>query len=182
MKNPFAVPGKPFVLEWDEWENWHADSKRKYPIRYILSESIPLWFAIAWRRYIHEPWYWLKCRLWYRHNVIYIKTLPPTWNDRDDRILHGMFQVLVDFVELEDPYEFKQTWQEHYDTYAKCDPDFVPGEIVQHAKERADDAQTLKDLYRWWTIERPAMGEESSDAEDQAMLHKLIDIRRNLWT
>lgn len=46
----------------------------------------------------HEIPYWIKCRLWYRYNVLKIKTLGPTWNDRDHLLCHAMFQILDDFI------------------------------------------------------------------------------------
>lgn len=38
------------------------------------------------------------------YNVIKIQNLRRTWNDRDDVLFHGVFQVLVDYIELEQPY------------------------------------------------------------------------------
>jgi len=52
-------------------------------------------------RRFHDLWYWIKCRLWYKYNVLKIKTLPPTWNDRDNILVHAMFQILEDFVKKE---------------------------------------------------------------------------------
>lgn len=37
------------------------------------------------------------------YNVVKCKELPATWQDRDELMLHAMFQILVDFVELEQP-------------------------------------------------------------------------------
>lgn len=52
-------------------------------------------------RRIHNLIYWLKCKLWYKYNVLKIRTLPPTWNDRDNVLVHAMFQILHDFVHKE---------------------------------------------------------------------------------
>ena len=38
------------------------------------------------------------------YNIVKIKNLPRTWCDRDEVMLHAMFQILVDFVELEQPF------------------------------------------------------------------------------
>lgn len=157
------------------------------------------WWSRTWNRFAHEPWYWLKCRLWHQYNVVRIKTLPPTWMDRDEVLLHAAFQIFCDFVEREKPTEFEKTWQEYYDLYFG-DGDF-PG-AAEHAKQRADDAQVLKDLYRWWTVDRPARkdpfdlpegyskeelnaageAEEAMHKEDEEMLVKLCRFRRHLWT
>ncbi len=34
-------------------------------------------------RWWHDSWYWIKCRLWHRYNVVVCRPLPPTWCDRD---------------------------------------------------------------------------------------------------
>lgn len=38
------------------------------------------------------------------NNVLKIDALPRSWTDRDYRMFHAVFQILVDFVELEQPF------------------------------------------------------------------------------
>jgi len=45
----------------------------------------------------------IRCWL-HPHNVITISRLPKTWVDRDKLMFHAMFQILVDFIELEQPF------------------------------------------------------------------------------
>ena len=52
-------------------------------------------------RWLKNIRYWFKYRLTDRYNVIYIKSLEPNYYDTDTRLLHGMFQLLTDFVEEE---------------------------------------------------------------------------------
>jgi hypothetical protein len=40
------------------------------------------------------------------YNVITLTHLTPEWHDRDWVMFHAMFQILVDFVELEHPFTF----------------------------------------------------------------------------
>lgn len=42
--------------------------------------------------------------LFFPNNVLKIRALPRSWSDRDCRMFHAMFQLLVDFVELEQPF------------------------------------------------------------------------------
>lgn len=42
--------------------------------------------------------------LLFPNNVLKIQELPRSWTDRDNRMFHAVFQLLVDFVELEQPY------------------------------------------------------------------------------
>ena len=133
----------------------------------------------AWRVCVTDPWYWLRCRIWHRFNVIYIKTLSPTFHDRDRVLLHAAFQILTDFVDREHPFD-------HFDVTA--------------SDNRADWEEILR-LYAWWTVERPAKlellntpcttptilravreAEEEHENEDQEMLVRLILVRKMLWT
>ena len=48
--------------------------------------------------------YNIKC--WFKpYNVVKCHDLPATWVDRDNLMFHTMFQILVDFVELEQPFK-----------------------------------------------------------------------------
>lgn len=49
-------------------------------------------------RQIDRAWYYSKCALWKKYNRIHVKSLPPTWVDRDVLLEHAMFQVLEDFI------------------------------------------------------------------------------------
>lgn len=81
-------------------------------------------------------WYRLKCRLCHRYNVVYVKTLPSTWCDRDDLLLHATFQILVDFIENE--HEIKSIWYED-----------------KYCTSRASDWIELYGLYSWWKYDYP---------------------------
>lgn len=52
-------------------------------------------------RKIHDFWYYIKCVLWHKYNTVKARTLPPTWNDRDNLLVHTMFQILEDYVKRE---------------------------------------------------------------------------------
>ena len=137
-----------------------------------------------------------------------IQTLGTGWHDRDEILLHGAFQVLVDFVEKESPEKVI---------------DWNVTAPQRHALKE------IKRLYRWWKETRPARrsplddsrlrrprlrlrripGSEMSELvrpdrrkyaayyralekhrrledkwleEDQRNIHRLIEIRGFLWT
>jgi hypothetical protein len=131
--------------------------KRHHPVRW--------WWRVGrfqlWNRYIHNPWYWLKCRVWHRHNVLVLRDLPPTWTDRDHRLLHANFQILKDFVEQEKPFEWFDTEESH----------------------RKADWVELRRLCAWWEIRRFLKDEDDEQyAYDNAMLTRLMAVRHLLWT
>ena len=120
---------------------------------------------------LHEGWYWLKCRLWHRYNVVVCRALPPTWQDRDYLLLYAAFQLLEDFVKKEQPWEWAG------DVYAvyivDCDEEM--------ARDREATWKTVHELYDWWKKRKNDDSHDDYD-EDSAMLHKLIDVRGCLWT
>lgn len=120
---------------------------------------------------LHNAWYWLKCRLWYRYNVVVCRALPPTWCDRDYLLLYAAFQLLEDFIEKEEPWEFAG---DVYATYVTdCDENF--------SRQRAAEWQTIRNLYAWWKG-RKNDDDHDDYEEDSKRLHTLIDVRANLWT
>ena len=52
---------------------------------------------------LNDWWYTAKCWI-FPHNVVKCSHLPKTWCDRDNLMFHAAFQILVDFVELEQPF------------------------------------------------------------------------------
>lgn len=180
------------------------------------------------RGLVWEVWYYLRCRFWTRYNRLDVKTLPPTWMDKEALLLHAAFEILRKFVEEETPFD--HTMLDHDEGCAQplldergCCPQ-CNAEITFGGEVRA--------LYDWWMVERPrrigaeaaaldawhdrhvAVGgvhfeptesglrklifskdeelerlsfihyeiEAENDTTDQTMLHRLIDIRRSLWT
>jgi hypothetical protein len=140
--------------------------------------------------------------------ILKIHTLDKGWHDRDEVLLHAAFQILVDFVEQEQPDKIV---------------DWNATEEHRHAWKE------IRSLYRWWTTIRPARHspldnkklrvpplrfrkvpesgmyervepdkqkyaayyralkqhwrlEQKWHAEDQRNLHRLIEIREHLWT
>lgn len=155
---------------------------------------------------LHEIPYWIKCRLWYRYNVLKIKSLPPTWCDRDHLLCHAMFQVLSDFIEKEKPDEIID-WDsdpEHRHARDKMDElnnwfhnvylKFDAWEGIELNYSFDDDVfipckDNLK-IYEMkpFTKEQKAKmdlinkRELDMDKELEKRLRELLDIRKYLWT
>ena len=103
--------------------------------------------------------------------MVVCRPLPPTWCDRDYLLLYAAFQLLEDFIEKEEPWEFAG---DVYATYVTdCSEDY--------SRERAAEWQKVRDLYAWWK-DRKYNDDHDDYEEDSKMLHKLIDVRGNLWT
>jgi len=179
----FQIPNMPLSLGWGEWENWEKQSKKKYPIRFLLSHTIPRFVNYSWYNYIHTPWYRLKCVVWHKYNVVTVKSLSPTWHDRDNLLLYASFQILEDFIDIECPYEFSRSYEETLNSYLELG-------CEQEAVERADSWKLIRKLYQWWLIrkDKDSWDNETLDEddneyeEDTKKLKELADIRMYLWT
>ncbi len=125
------------------------------------------------------------------------------WYDRDVLLLHAAFQILVDFVEKEEleritdfehDEEQRRVWAEIQSLYRwwktervqRHDPyDDLPdedrdirvtpeGELILPSREERPDY--------WAAADESQRLEREWFEEDQRNLHRLIDIRPDLWT
>lgn len=101
-------------------------------------------------------------------NKLNIDSLTDQWFDKDYVMLHACFQLLKDCVEKEALFNCHIDW----------DAD---------EKHRATKTE-LEALYHWWLARIKAessdnlMDDDDQYQEDDLMLHRLITIRRALWT
>lgn len=99
-------------------------------------------------------------------NLLRIESLDDGWCDKDYVLLHACFQLLKDCVEKENLLGGHTDW----------DVD----ERFRNAKKE------ISELYQWW-LERMNNNEVEPNTyemylNDNAMLHRLIEIRWALWT
>jgi len=81
-------------------------------------------------RYLKPSVLWRRFKTYFHpYNVVHIKTLPRQWSDRDTIMLHAMFQILIDYVEKEEPFELIN-WESD--------------------SEHSASAKDIKYLYDWW--------------------------------
>lgn len=77
--------------------------------------------------------------------ILKINTLEKGWADSDHLLLHASFQILVDFVEKESPFEIVD-WS--------------------HNEAHINAAKEIRSLYRWWTKLRPARRDPLDDLKE----------------
>ena len=151
---------------------------------------------------LHQTWWYVRGLLWDRHNVVKIKTLPPTWIDADTKLLHSSFKIFCDVIEKEkilDNISFdytdeiervkKEDWG---DGKNKEQEEFIKQLQEAHTIKQTEEKE-IKDLYDWWKVRRPKReedldnnfnydNEDNSYQEDTDMLIRLMKIRKCLWT
>jgi hypothetical protein len=127
------------------------------------------------------------------NSVVKIERLAdcPCFIDRDVVMFHAMFQILVDFVEKEQPngiqaFSSKQQNLEHIAWLLENDSN---GTFSDSARQYQSAVEII-DLYDWYKNVHPQLEQrlqshdsyESLYAEEQQMLVRLINIRSHLWT
>lgn len=168
FKNWFDMYPPPYA-EMEEWDNIDKNNHSKYPIRYWLNETlIPnVWWPIE-RNYNNIVSY---IRFGFFEKMHFINTgLKPDYYDADTRLLHGMFSLLKDFVEVEKAWMEAVFNKDYKRPFWKLNNRFrnrefgieylnweisLGDEHEEANKSQAGAAQIIKDLYLWWVDERP---------------------------
>jgi hypothetical protein len=192
---------KPYALEINKWEEWEKEQKNKRPLRFWLSDT----FLRHLQNFVYFPIDLYSSIKSYIRNrffdkIHYLKTglTPGVWYDFDHRLLHGIFNELVDFVEIElahlgkwdetKKYNFKKgrCIEASYDYFKWASELKENGELTSQAQA----AIKIKKIYEWWKYERPSKidffdsieEEMKQEEEDTQMLIEIINLRKHLWT
>ena len=155
--------------EWDqyaaEWDKW-VTKAQKNKIRWFFIETLPDFlyrFVWAYERTVSQ----LKYKYIWKLNLIKIHSLTATeYHSTGDRLMHGMFQLLVDLVELHKAQQ-QIVWREdkapRYMVKEKLrSPEmgikYLDWEISLSEEDggpnQAKNAKQIKALHLWWTVTR----------------------------
>jgi len=179
---------KPFALEWGAWDEWDKQQKLKRPWRFWLSDTLlPKIQDIVYLPYDIYSTVKTYIRNRYFDKLHYLRTglKPGQYYDLDTRILHGLFNELVDFVEIElahlslwdrnKKYTFKhgrcvEAAYDYFDwvTNLKYDKDYGVSEnnkIYGKLTGQAKNYRKVKKLYEWWKNIRPNRTNPYSDPQ-----------------
>lgn len=95
---------KPSYATTEEWDNWNHTFQNRHPVLYPIVEN---WLDTI-QDLVMFPYdlydsirIYTKNRFSTRTHIIDTKLKSGEWHDTDKKILHGMFELLVDFVEIE---------------------------------------------------------------------------------
>lgn len=172
---------KPTALTMEEWEAWRDEAKSKRPFRFWISEKV---LNSAQNFFSFPIDLWRTISAYFRNRFVtkthFLKTRlrPGVYHELDERILHGLFNELKDFVEVElawmhgygkKEYTFRggrcrEAGLGHLEWASSLKYDesmaFKPGDS-EYGKPtpQAESAVTIRELYLWWTETRPARPE-----------------------
>lgn len=176
LLNHFGID-EPIVLTASGWEKFHTKVKQEHPIAWFCIDTIPD-KALRFWDIIIKPVRYLNNR--FKHKFIYkyhiIKTgLSPGYADVDTRMINGMFNMLVDFVEIdkammqriyseEDPPKnfFQKLGKRLLGKKYRRNPDdglkYIQWEMSlgNPSLGQAEAAREIWQIYHWWKFVRPA--------------------------
>jgi hypothetical protein len=196
-----------------EWLMWEATAKAAHPIRYWLAEvaldEIQKILYFPYDLY-YSLYVYIQNRFVTKTHILTTGLEPGKWYDFDTRLMHGMFDTFVDFIEcdqagtdrrdvragvkiLHQKMGYKMgDWMD----YEQSHPNYYD------PSPEALSAQEQYRLYNWWKVVRPSRAdpyelyragilseydevtkmEKEYDREDEEMMMRLIKIREYLWT
>jgi len=177
---------KPVSLPWGGWEKWDSELKASRPVAFFLTETLPdilEWFPQTFIDPINDFRYYCVNRFSDKTHYLRTGLKPGQWHEFEERMLHGCFEELIDFVEQEKAshhmnFSNDETRNEHkYPWWARiwifkwsrwrspeCGVAYLQWEmtldepdengVVQSARQAVAARETLA-LYQWWKFARP---------------------------
>ena len=179
---------KPFALEWDAWDKWDNNAKKKHPYRYWVAEEV-LDFLQDIVNLPMDIYHTIEIYIRNRFidKVHYLRTdlTPGEYYDLDTRILHALFTELTDLVEVE--YASMQRYGEEEHNYVfnkgRCPLagldylNWVGRLRYDKLTPQAEAALTTLELYQWWKNRdnRPDPFEMFTKEKDGSQYYLKID-------
>ena len=163
---------KPYALEWGAWDDYYSDLKKRKPIRYWITEKLFKTLQNVWC-FPYDVYHTVDCYVrnrWIdKTHMIDTGFKPGGYYEIDEKIIHGLFTELVDFVEKDlahigaykdkKKYKFKNgrcvEAAYEYFRWANRLKDTYPDK-TKKPSEQAKAARKIKKLYEWWTKIRPS--------------------------
>lgn len=170
------------------------------------------WVSYRWHDlWAWKPLYWLRCHTWTRYHIIDIRGSDGYrwgYTDPSFRLWAACFQILVDYIEKEKPFdvidfegggqgeiekelkELYHWWKEgRKKEYEDCSAILDEYDRLQDEKFGKVSMldQLTKEEIRSFRYKHPKWNEymdlhQRLDRKDQEMLERLVKIREHLWT
>lgn len=163
MFSRYEVDKRPKWLRWflfetpqsatGEWWDRRDDMlRRRAPVRYFIQHDVRIIVGRQKHR-IRDQWWKIRHRTTDRFHIVNTG-LKPGYHDINERMLHASFALLVEYVEIG---LASKNFEDNGKDPIKRGLAYLDWEIndPQCAGHQADTAATVKDLYLWWTVERP---------------------------
>jgi len=179
IRNYLAAPIKPESATYSEWKEWKSIYKKTHPKIYWLVEEFldDAQDILMWPvdRY-HDARIYVQNRFFDKLHYLPTRLKPGEYHEISERLLHGLFETLVDFVEVEKawmnvvfsednwkkydyPWFYKFRWL-RWSGHFRCPragTDYLDWEISlgDESEYQSESAKIQKKLYDWWKNVRP---------------------------
>lgn len=165
---------KPKAAQWGEWDDWKQKTKAEHPVGYWMTEKLPEYLEKIPEIFVdpfHNARYYVRNR-WHRQtHVLPTRFKPGEYHDLSERLLHGMMESLVDFVEVEKAWmqyicakDDEVVTLDRYGRSAKAGLDYLQWEVTlddpsleenERSLTQAASAREVIAIYTWWKSSRP---------------------------
>ena len=182
IRSTFGEFTQPDAATSEEWSMWKRVNKTAHPVVFwVASEGLDM----VQDALMFIPDMWDKARQYvvnrYLDKMHYVPTglKPGEWHETDTRLLHGMFELLVDFVEIEKAWMLvvwdKKAWKEYgYPRWYSFRP-------IRWAKHRRNPAAGVAYLEWEMSLGNPTPGDENSYSPYQAEAAREIYALYDWW-
>lgn len=100
---------KPYALDWHGWDKWRDEARASHPWRYWLAEEFlgKVQDLISWPAdKFHSIKYYINNRWVSKTHAMTSNLERGKWHEFETRLLHCMFDELVNFVEIESAWHY----------------------------------------------------------------------------
>lgn len=129
------------------WRRWQEEMKSRFPVRRFLVEIVVPDVFRAIKRAASNAVWMLRHRTTDRFHVIKMPTLEPGYHEYSDRMLHGCFALLTDYVEVAVASRIGECTRENGERWLE--------QASRGHPDTDDFYNEVLYLYRWWKDERP---------------------------
>lgn len=191
---------KPTALPWGEWAQFDEEQKAKYPIRWFLFDTIPMWWDVTRGRIKRAKW-GFKHKYLPRHKYHIVRTsLEPGYYDPDIRILYATMDMVREYVEItrdvvdwtSDPghehawkelQEIYDWWVNEYPNRENELPELPDVDLNKiFRNDDQDDSDTKERKKEWRRISNLQFeAEQQWKEKEKEMLIRVMNIRDYLW-
>ena len=148
---------KPYAATTQEWNDWAEYNKSNFPNMYWITET---GFDLI-QDIVYFPYdvfvnfiYWIKSRYIDQHHIIRTNLTPGQYHNTNERIVHGLFNTIVEFVEIEKANKHNVVNKLHnrpiITDKRSAGLAYLDWEIsLSDELVQAESAQKIKDIYLW---------------------------------
>lgn len=173
------------------WEDYRAEMKNNYPIKYFIYETFPTWFNRKIIRPISDFKYYIVSHTIRKYHMLDLRNKENNYNygwvDADSQLLYASMAIMENFI-IEQDTENRLIWLK--EELAK-DPNCAEF----NWKDSINFCEELLAIQNWWRFNRPYEYSKSFSGpefglkydeylreNDDAVMKRLIDMRGRMWT